>query len=60
MCVLLLFVEHVQISRKGFEQGQEMDYAVISVEVHFITSVFCKDCCLYCVCEHKLLVPECR
>lgn len=47
MCVLLLFVEHVQISRKGFEQGQEMDYAVVSVEVHFITSVFCNDCCQY-------------
>lgn len=59
----MLFVVHVQISRKGSEQGQEVDYAVVSVvEVHFITSVFCKDCCLYYsyVCEHKLLAPDCR
>lgn len=54
----------IQISGQGFKQRWKVSCSVISVtDVRCITSVFVKTVVyniIFCVCEHALLVPECK
>lgn len=54
----------IQISGQGFGQRWKVSCSVISVtDIRYITSVFVKTVfynIIFCVCEHTLLVPECK